>query len=107
MTGAGHVGRRGLHLRLIAGADAGQAKIEELLKTAGAQPVNGWRSAAHLFDHNHYRLGLGRLDAPEWKIADPKSVVISTKCVLLQESTFGISRSRARSLLHAALTRVT
>ena len=32
--------------------------------------VNGWSSAMHAFDHNVDHLGLGTIDAPEWKSAD-------------------------------------
>ena len=73
---------------LIAGARAGQAQIEELLKTAGAQPVNGWRSAGHLFDYNGCRLGLGTIDAPEWKIADPKRASV-TRAVAARAGLWG------------------
>jgi hypothetical protein len=54
---------------LVAGQEAGQAKIEELAKGGGDAP-GGWSSALHLFDYNLDRLGLGTIDAPEWKIAD-------------------------------------
>jgi hypothetical protein len=54
---------------LVAGQQAGQAKIEELAK-GGGDAVGGWSSALHSFDYNLDRLGLGTIDAPEWKIAD-------------------------------------
>jgi hypothetical protein len=54
---------------LVAGQQAGQAKIEELAKGGGDAP-GGWSSALHLFDYNLDRLGLGTIDAPEWKIPD-------------------------------------
>ena len=73
---------------LIAGAKAGQIQIEELLKTAGAQPVNGWRSAAHLFDFNRYRLGLGTIDAPAWKIAEAKTAYV-TRAVAARAGLWG------------------
>jgi hypothetical protein len=55
---------------LVAGAAAGQQKIEELMQGAGQDAVNGWNSAMHGFDYNLDHLGLGTLDRPEWKIED-------------------------------------
>jgi hypothetical protein len=54
---------------LVAGQQAGQARIEELAK-GGGDAVGGWQSALHSFDYNLDRLGLGTINAPEWKIAD-------------------------------------
>lgn len=54
---------------LVAGQQAGQAKIEELGK-AGGGGAGGWISAMHMFDYNLDHLGVGTLDAPEWKISD-------------------------------------
>jgi hypothetical protein len=59
----------GLAEVLVAGQQTGQAKIEELAK-GGSDAVNGWSSALHAFDYNLDRLGLGTIDAPEWKIPD-------------------------------------
>jgi hypothetical protein len=55
---------------LVAGQQAGQSKLEELAGGGGRGAVNGWTSALHLFDYNLDRLGLGTIDAPEWKIPD-------------------------------------
>jgi hypothetical protein len=55
---------------LVAGAAAGQEKIEELVHGAGQDAINGWNSAMHGFDYNLDHLGLGTLDRPEWKIQD-------------------------------------
>jgi hypothetical protein len=55
---------------LVAGAAAGQQKIEELMQGAGQDAVNGWNSAMHGFDYNLDRLSLGTLDRREWKIQD-------------------------------------
>ena len=33
-------------------------------------PRNGWLSAMHSFDYNLDHLGIGTIDAPEWKIDD-------------------------------------
>jgi hypothetical protein len=59
----------GLAEVLVAGQQAGQARIEELAKGGGDAP-GGWSSALHLFDYNLDHLGLGTIDAPEWKIPD-------------------------------------
>jgi hypothetical protein len=59
----------GLAEVLIAGQQAGQAKIEALAKGGGDTP-GGWTSALHLFDYNLDHLGLGTIDAPEWKLPD-------------------------------------
>jgi hypothetical protein len=55
---------------LVAGAAAGQQKIEELMQGAGQEAINGWNSAMHGFDYNLDHLGLGTLDRQEWKIQD-------------------------------------
>jgi hypothetical protein len=55
---------------LVAGAAAGQQKIEELMQGAGQDTIHGWNSAMHGFDYNLDRLGLGTLDRPDWKIQD-------------------------------------
>lgn len=60
----------GLAEVLVAGQQAGQAKIEELAGQGGGDAVNGWTSALHGFDYNLDHLGLGTIDAPEWKIPD-------------------------------------
>ena len=54
---------------LIAGAKAGRETIEELAK-GGAPPPSGWMPATHYFDYNTEYLGLGTIDAPEWRIDD-------------------------------------
>jgi hypothetical protein len=54
---------------LVAGQQAGQARIEELAKGTGDSP-GGWTSALHAFDYNLDHLGLGTIATPEWKIAD-------------------------------------
>jgi hypothetical protein len=59
----------GLAEVLIAGQQAGRAKIEALAKGGGDTP-GGWTSALHLFDYNLDHLGLGTIDAPEWKLPD-------------------------------------
>jgi hypothetical protein len=55
---------------LVAGQQAGQAKIEELGGGGGGDGAGGWISAMHMLDFNLDHLGPGTIDAPEWKIAD-------------------------------------
>lgn len=62
-----------LAMKLKVAQKAADAAIEALGKRGGAA-VNGWNSAAHIFDYNLYRLGPGTVDAPEWKQADSKMV---------------------------------
>jgi hypothetical protein len=54
---------------LIAGEQAGREQIETLAK-GGPPPPSGWVSAMHMFDYNLDNLGLGTIDAPEWRIDD-------------------------------------
>ena len=58
---------------------AGQAKIEELAGQGGADAVNGWTSALHAFENNLDRLGLGTIDAPEWKIPDRQRAYVGRR----------------------------
>jgi hypothetical protein len=53
---------------LVAGAAAGQQKIEKLMQGAGQDAINGWNSAMHGFDYNLDHLGQGTLDRADWKI---------------------------------------
>jgi hypothetical protein len=49
---------------------AGRNEVEELSKPDPSAAVNGWLGLPHGFDYNIDFLGLGTIDAPEWKIAD-------------------------------------
>jgi hypothetical protein len=72
---------------LVAGQQAGQAKIEELAGSGGGDAA-GWSSALHMFDYNLDHLGLGTIDAPEWKITDrPKAYV--TRAVAARAGLWG------------------
>jgi hypothetical protein len=73
---------------LVAGAAAGQQKIEELGKGGGQDQVNGWSSALHMFDYNLDRLGLGTIDTPAWKIAD-RSAAYVTRAVAARAGLWG------------------
>ncbi len=55
---------------LIGGWQDRQEMIGRLAK-GGSPPPSGWRSAMHFFDYNTEHLGIGTLDAPEWRIDDP------------------------------------
>jgi hypothetical protein len=54
---------------LIAAEKAGRDTVEKLA-TGGEPPESGWISAMHMFDYNTDHLGLGTVDAPEWRIDD-------------------------------------
>ncbi|MDF2744828.1 MAG: hypothetical protein K0S88_6206 [Actinomycetia bacterium] len=43
--------------------------------------MNGWTSALHAFDYNLDRLGLGTIDAPEWKIPDRQRAYVGRAVV--------------------------
>ena len=62
---------------LAAVLTAAQKQGHELIVRDGqerGEKVNGWSSAAHLFDYNRFALGPGTIDSPEWQIADSKVV---------------------------------
>jgi hypothetical protein len=69
----------GLAEALVAGQQAGQARIEEL--AGGGDAPGGWTSALHGFDYNLDRLGLGTIDTPEWKIADRSKAYVARAVV--------------------------
>jgi hypothetical protein len=62
---------------LAAVLTAAQKQGHELIVATGkkgGEKVNGWSSAAHLFDYNQFVLGPGTIDTPEWIISDSKVV---------------------------------
>ena len=72
---------------LVAGQQAGQARIEELAGSGGGDAA-GWTSAIHMFDYNLDHLGPGTIDGPEWKIPDrPKAYV--TRAVAARAGLWG------------------
>jgi hypothetical protein len=73
---------------LVAGHQAGQAKIEELAGSGGGDGAGGWSSALHMFDYNLDHLGLGTIDAPEWKIADRATAYV-TRAVAARAGLWG------------------
>ena len=69
------------------GERRGRAMIEELAK--GKSPAPGeWAAATHFFDYNRHYLGHGTIDAPEWKIGDPK-VAYATRAAAARAGLFG------------------
>ncbi|TXR99941.1 DUF1254 domain-containing protein [Streptomyces sp. col6] len=57
---------------LGAGFTAGRARVEAASKPPadGSHPPGAWEMNPHLFDYNLDHLGIGTIDAPQWKIAD-------------------------------------
>lgn len=72
----------------------GEAMVETLLTTA-LKVVGGWSGAMHAFDYNLDRLGLGTIDAPEWKIADRK-VAYATRAAAARAGLWGNHGYEAR-----------
>lgn len=72
---------------LVAGQQAAEEKIEELVKTA-AKPVNGWQNTLHVFDYNMDFFEIGALDAPEWKLTDRKIAYV-TRAVAARAGLWG------------------
>jgi hypothetical protein len=72
---------------LIAGARAGQQQIEQLAK-GGAPPPSGWTSAMHFFDYNTDYLGIGTIDAPEWRI-DDRARAYATRAAAARAGLYG------------------
>lgn len=58
---------------LRAGFAAGQAVVEESLRGGHVPIVNGWLLAFHVFDYNLENLGIGTVDAPEYRIEDDET----------------------------------
>lgn len=55
---------------LRTGFATGQETVAESLKGGNTPMVNGWLLAFHAFDYNLENLGLGTIDAPEYRIED-------------------------------------
>lgn len=60
---------------LIAAQKHGDELIDATARKGGAL-VNGWSSAAHMFDYNRFVLGPGTIDSPEWIITDSKRLYL-------------------------------
>jgi hypothetical protein len=73
---------------LVAGAAAGQQKIDQLMQGAGQDAVNGWNSATHGFDYNLDHLGPGTLDRPDWKIHD-RATAYATRAAAARGGLWG------------------
>ncbi len=72
---------------LMAGQAAGQERIEELAK-GGDTPASGWTSAMHYFDYNLDHLGIGTIDAPEWRIQD-RRMAYTMRAVAARAGLYG------------------
>lgn len=57
---------------LRAGLEATRRKMEAALEEHSAETVDGWNLTYHVFDYNLDFFEVGAIDAPEWKIADPR-----------------------------------
>ncbi len=60
---------------LIAGAAQGTELVESLA-SGGQGDAGSWTSGMHLFDYNVDHLGIGTIDAPEWKVADRRTACV-------------------------------
>lgn len=69
------------------GEKRGREMIEELAKGNNLAPGE-WTAATHFFDYNRHSLGPGTIDAPEWKIEDPK-VAYATRAAAARAGLFG------------------
>jgi hypothetical protein len=72
---------------LVAGAKAGEAKIEELMHQVHASPT-GWQSAMHMFDYNLDFFETGTIDSPEWKIGDRTKAYV-TRAIVARAGLYG------------------
>lgn len=72
---------------LLAGQQAAEAKLEELIKSA-AKPVNGWQSTLRIFDYNKDYFEIGTMDDPVWTIPDRKIAYI-TRAVAARAGLWG------------------
>ncbi|HYO88494.1 MAG TPA: DUF1214 domain-containing protein, partial [Candidatus Limnocylindrales bacterium] len=72
---------------LMAGQKAGQDKIEELIQTT-SKTANGWQNTKNLFNYNTDFFEIGTINAPEWKIADRKTAVV-TRAVMARAGFWG------------------
>lgn len=71
---------------LTEGAQQGRATIEKL--AGGAASPSSWSTAKHMFDYNLDRLGLGTIDAPEWRI-DDRRTAYGTRAVIARAGLWG------------------
>ncbi|WTW92221.1 DUF1254 domain-containing protein [Streptomycetaceae bacterium NBC_01309] len=55
------------------GYASGRQRVEEASRTGLDDRSSTWHMALHLFDYNVDRLGLGTIDAPDWRIGDRRA----------------------------------
>ncbi len=72
---------------LVAGQQAAQDKLEELIHTA-TKPVNGWQNTLRSFDYNDDTFEIGALADPQWRIPDRK-VAYVTRAVAARAGLWG------------------
>lgn len=72
---------------LVAGQQAAEAKLEELIKSA-ARPVNGWQSSLNVFNYNDDFFEIGTLKDPRWTIPDRKTAYV-TRAVAARAGLWG------------------
>ncbi|WP_431220297.1 DUF1214 domain-containing protein [Leifsonia xyli] len=62
----------GVRDALVQGYALGKEALESALQT-GVVPIDHWQVNLHVFDYNLDFFELGAIDAPEWKMADPRT----------------------------------
>lgn len=72
---------------LVAGQQAAQDKLEELIQTA-TRPVNGWQNTLRVFDYNDDYFEIGTLPDPQWRIPD-RQVAYVTRAVAARAGLWG------------------
>lgn len=89
LTGGTPVGELEADVRsaLEAGYATGGPTIDKLM-SGGTQTVNGWSQTLHVFDYNDDYFEIGTLDAPEWRISDPR-VRIADRAVAAKAGLWG------------------
>jgi hypothetical protein len=72
---------------LVAGQQAAEAQLEELIKSA-ATPVNGWQSSLNVFNYNDDFFEIGTLHDPRWTIPDRKTAYV-TRAIAARAGLWG------------------
>ena len=66
---------------LVDGLAAGKSKMEAISHHGNSPVINGWTVGMHMFDYNLYALGLGTIDAPEWKMDEEPELRFALRAV--------------------------
>lgn len=72
---------------LVAGQQAAEAKLEELIKTA-TKPVNGWQNRLRVFNYNNDYFEIGTIQSPEWMIPD-RNIAYITRAAAARAGLWG------------------